>query len=297
MEVIKVKPYKAVPALKERIWGGQRLKQYNKSFEGVNIGESWETDKDTMPVLIKLIDANDILSVQVHPNDAMAWELEGQSYGKTEAWIVLDCDENAELVAGIRQGTTPTQLENAIAQGKIQELLNITKVKKGDCIYIPAGTVHSLGKGLLIYEVQQPSDLTYRLYDWNRVDSKGEPRELHIEKALRSLNYDAGELEIKNLYKPMTNSKCCNVIFDNQYFTTYHIVLEEAQGYCINCCGFSALTMISGVANITSEAGIEQIFKGDTWIITEACELRLFAEEDSQFVLTTYPSNKTLTCI
>jgi mannose-6-phosphate isomerase len=282
-------PFKAKPVLKEKIWGGLKLKQYNKEIEHVNVGESWETDKDSMPVLIKLIDANDILSVQVHPNDDLAWALEHQEKGKTEAWIILDCDEDAEIVAGIRQGTTQLQLEQALENGDIQGFLNITKVKKGDCIYIPAGTVHSIGKGIVVYEVQQPSDITYRLYDWDRIDELGMPRQLHIHKALKSIDYSKSEVKASNLYELNIQPQQVVVVFQSEYFTTAYLHLKESQSYSYQCSGFTALTTINGAVLICYEDSEELLVKGDTWIMPESCPITLKALESLELIITKYP--------
>lgn len=284
-----MRPYKSDPVLKERIWGGQKLKKYNKSFEAANIGESWETDKDHMPVLIKLIDANDILSVQVHPNDALAWELEGLKKGKTEAWVILDCDEDAELVAGIKQGTTLSQLEQAIETGTIQEYLNIKKVKRGDCIYIPAGTVHSLGKGLVVYEVQQPSDLTYRLYDWDRIDEMGKSRDLHIHKALKSIDYGMIDVKVSNLYDLNIQLQQEFVVFQSEYFVTSYLHLEENEKYSYQINNFAALTIISGSILIDNQEELELLVKGDSQIVPETCQISLQAFENAELMITKYP--------
>ena len=285
----QLKPYKSNPVLKERIWGGQKLKQYNKCFDVANIGESWETDKDSMPVLIKLIDANDILSVQVHPSDDLAWEFESQKKGKTEAWIILNCDEGAEIVAGIKQGTTRAQMEQALETGNIQQFLNITKVKKGDCVYIPAGTIHSLGKGLVVYEVQQPSDLTYRLYDWDRTDEMGRPRELHIHKALNCIDYDIIAVRISNLYDLDLQPQQAYVVFQSEYFTTSYLRLKEKQQYNCRINGFAALTIISGSVLICSQEEVELVVKGDTVIVSETCQICLQALENTELIITEYP--------
>jgi mannose-6-phosphate isomerase len=284
-----LKPYKSNPVLMERIWGGQKLRQYNKCFESTNVGESWETDKDSMPILIKLIDANDILSVQVHPSDDLAWELDGQKKGKTEAWIILDCDEDAELVAGIKQGTTRSQLEQALDKGNIQEFLNIIKVKKGDCIYIPAGTVHCFGKGLVVYEVQQPSDLTYRLYDWDRTDEMGRPRELHIHKALKSIDYDIVDVKISNLYDLNPQLQQEYAVFQSEYFMTSYLRLEKNQQYSCRIKSFAALTIISGSVLIYNQEEVELAVKGDSQIVPECCGIILQALESAELIITEYP--------
>lgn len=281
-------PYKSVPALKERLWGGQRLKQYNKEFENENIGESWETDKDTMPVLIKLIDAQDILSVQVHPNDYKALLFEGQPRGKTEAWVVLECDEGAEIVAGLAADTDCLKVSDALAHGDIQSCLNMIKVKKGDCIYIPAGTVHSLGKGIVVYEVQQPSDLTYRLYDWDRKDANGCSRELHIEKALNCIDFDTSDIRVSNLYHQAFAEGQKNLIFCSDYFRTYYISLAQAQSWSFRNSCFTALTLISGEAWISTWGKKEGLKMGDTWIMPEIFRstIEITAKEPSEIILT-----------
>lgn len=136
------------------------------------------------PLLLKLIDARDRLSVQVHPNDAYAKRRENK-LGKTEAWIILHADEGAQLVYGVRENVTKEALMNASLQGAaVERLLRFVPVKAGDAFYIPAGTVHAIGGGIVLYEIQQSSDVTYRFYDWNRMDAEGKKRELHLKKAL-----------------------------------------------------------------------------------------------------------------
>lgn len=141
------------------------------------------------PLLLKLIDAREPLSVQVHPDDAYACAREGGKLGKTEAWLILDCPEGAELVYGIQPGTDLETLREACARGSaVGPLLRRVQVRPGDVCNIPAGTVHAIGAGILLYEIQQSSDVTYRFYDWDRVDKNGNRRELHIEKALDVTN-------------------------------------------------------------------------------------------------------------
>ena len=141
------------------------------------------------PLLLKLIDAREALSVQVHPDDGYAREHEGGKLGKTEAWLILDCPEGAELVYGIRPGTSLETLKTASEAGSaVAPLLRRVKVQPGDVCNIPAGTVHAIGAGILLYEIQQSSDVTYRFYDWDRVDAQGNRRELHLDKALDVTN-------------------------------------------------------------------------------------------------------------
>ncbi len=204
---------KLTPATKSYIWGGKKLiEQYQKQTSEPTLAESWELsfhpDGPTLgengkplaesigreqwgtalqkfqefPQLIKLIDAADDLSVQVHPSDEYALKHEN-SYGKTEMWYIVAAEPGAGIYLGFREAVTPEELENAIESNTLSELLNFYPVKPGECYFIPAGTIHAIGKGCLICEVQQNSNLTYRVYDYGRTDAKGNQRELHVEKA------------------------------------------------------------------------------------------------------------------
>ena len=140
--------------------------------------------KGDFPLLLKLLDADDALSVQVHPGDEYARRVEGK-FGKTEAWVILKAEPGAQLIFGVKPGTTTEQLREASAQGgAVQALLQRVDVAPGDVLYIPSGMVHAIGKGIMLYEIQQSSDVTYRFYDWDRVDQAGKKRELHLDKAL-----------------------------------------------------------------------------------------------------------------
>ena len=203
----QLKPFFMEPYFNIKDWGGTRLRSvYGKDIPSDHTGESWEISAHPMglsacegltlpqmiekygadligtevhgafPLLIKLIDAREWLSVQVHPNDEYAQRVEGDPYGKTEAWVVLDCEPGAQLIFGI-DCDVPT-LRSEIKEGRLEQHLKKVDVRVGDVLYIPAGTVHAIGANMLIYEVQQSSDRTYRLYAWGR------NAELHIEKSL-----------------------------------------------------------------------------------------------------------------
>lgn len=144
------------------------------------------------PLLIKLLDAAEDLSVQVHPDDRLAAALNPPDLGKTEAWYVLSADPGARIWAGLAAGTTREQLAQAVAEGRTGDLLHVIEPSRGDCIFVPAGTVHAIGGGNLILEVQQASNTTWRLHDWNRADSSGRARELHVEAALRAADFTRG---------------------------------------------------------------------------------------------------------
>lgn len=225
---MKPYPLKFKPIYKRRIWGGRKLREFfNKDIPpNEKIGESWELadlpdDKSVIsngtlagqtlgsvirkypkeitgdknfslpfPLLIKFIDAEDILSVQVHPDEQTCRRL-GVGQPKTECWYVIAAEENAVIYKGLKKAVTKKQFAEAIKTGAAAELLVEVPVKAGQCHFIPAGTAHSIGPGLLLAEIQTPSDTTYRVFDFNRVDDAGRPRPLHIEQALESIHFDA----------------------------------------------------------------------------------------------------------
>ncbi len=221
-------PFLLEPIGKDYLWGGRRLKDdFSKQIEMVPLAETWECSthpdgvskissgknkgktlvevlkehpeyigkyankKGQIPILIKLIDAAQDLSVQVHPDDKYAKEKENGSFGKSEMWYVLDAKKNAEIIYGFRHNIDEKKLRNSIVKGIIDKHLQHVKIKKDDIFYVEPGTVHGIGAGALIAEIQENSNLTYRLYDYNRVDKKGNKRELHIEKAMDVINLNA----------------------------------------------------------------------------------------------------------
>ena len=222
-------PYVLQPKLAAAIWGGNALvERYGKYGDPSKLwGESWECwdanvvingplagesvaqlrahlgakflgeiDAARMfPVLTKIITARDWLSVQVHPDDAYAQRVEHQPNGKTECWYVMDAEAGAELVMGWARDTSREEYERRVKDGTLGDILQRVPVKAGDAFYIPAGRVHAIGPGITLYETQQASDLTYRMYDWNRVGADGKPRQLHIEKAADVLDYRAASAE------------------------------------------------------------------------------------------------------
>jgi mannose-6-phosphate isomerase len=146
----------------------------------------------TFPLLMKLLDCNRTLSVQVHPNDEQAARLTPPDLGKTEAWVVLAAEPGSKIYAGLKPGVTREKLAAALAAGRCETTLHEFEPRVGDCVFIPAGTIHALGAGLLIAEIQQASDTTFRLFDWNRVDAEGKPRALHVEQSLATIDYTRG---------------------------------------------------------------------------------------------------------
>lgn len=284
-----MKPYKTKPVLVERLWGGNKLRDYNKETCGLTIGESWETGdlKSGAPMLIKLIHAGDNLSVQVHPDDAFAARVENAANGKDEAWIILECEETSFIIYGFSRQIREEELRNCLEAGDITNVLRILKVKKGDVINIPAGTVHSLGKGIVAYEVQQPSDLTYRIYDWNRTDTSGRSRELYIEKALGAINY-SGELPgIRNIYDSQKDGSWG--IFDCGGFRLKAGVIDHKECHYISGGRFSAVTVISGSIRLCFDDLDILTYKGDTCIIPEEYGgiVKLEGLEASEYIVAT----------
>ncbi len=215
------------PIYKERIWGGRNLERLfgKKLPQGGTIGESWEiSDRpgdvsaiengpllgkdlhwlmeharldllgdaaapaDRFPLLAKILDAQEKLSLQVHPPEALAKALGGEA--KTEIWYVVDAKPGAELLAGLKRGTTREEFERRIGDGSVDTCFHRVAVQRDDAMFLPSGRVHAIGAGNVIFEMQQNSDTTYRVYDWNRVDEKGRPRELHIRQSLASIDFE-----------------------------------------------------------------------------------------------------------
>ncbi len=221
-----VYPFAVEPKETPAIWGGDALvTRFGKAADpNAKIGESWECwdenhilngpfagktiadlraqlgptllgdldPKQLFPILTKIIDAQDALSVQVHPDDAYAQRVEHQHNGKTECWYILSANEGAELVYGWVRDTTREEYERRVADGTLGEILRRVPVKAGETYYLPAGTLHAIGAGIILFETQQASDLTYRIFDWNRVGADGKPRELHVKKAADVLDYHQG---------------------------------------------------------------------------------------------------------
>ena len=225
---MKLYPLKFHPIFVDKLWGGDRLRNVLHKDCSDQCGESWEISavkgsvsrvsegalegKDLQslideyqgelvgnriyskygsefPLLIKFLDANDDLSVQVHPNDEQAMQKHG-TRGKTEMWYVLEADEDATLIAGLNEGIDAEKYQTLFDEGRIMEALRVEKVDNGDIFFIPAGKVHTIGKGILLAEVQETSDITYRIYDFDRIDINGTKRELHVQDALEVINFN-----------------------------------------------------------------------------------------------------------
>lgn len=263
---MQMQPLILIPPIKDYIWGGTKLRdEFGKESRLERLAESWELSchKDGgsviangeyagktlaeyiaehpealgtncgrfefFPVLIKLIDACDNLSVQVHPDNEYAQRVEGE-YGKTEMWYIVDCDEGASLIYGFKEKITKEDFRKAIETNTLLEKVNSVPVKKGDVFFINSGTLHAIGKGILIAEIQQNSNTTYRVYDYGRVGADGKPRDLHIEKALDVTNLGPAKEQIR--YPSVTldgesNGTVMTILADCDYFITAKIQLDD----------------------------------------------------------------------
>ncbi len=203
---------------------GKKLTALIADFKGQLVGEKvYEKFGNEFPLLIKFIDANADLSIQVHPDDALA-KARHAGFGKTEMWYVLQADEDATLISGFNQEIDKTTYLNHFNNGTLDEILNRETVAVGDVFFIPAGRVHTIGKGILLAEIQQTSDTTYRIYDFDRVDAEGNKRELHVEEAAGAIDYNFYE-NIKTNYADKGN-EAVNLA-DCDYFTTNKIVADK----------------------------------------------------------------------
>ncbi len=237
-------PFRTVPSFHLRPWGGRRMaERLGKRIPDGPVGESWEVSAHPngisraadgplagmtlaeiaarhgtallgekthaacggeFPVLVKLIDVNALASVQVHPDDEQAQRLEGYPRGKTEAWYIISREPSARFHLGLVDGATPDRFRRALAEGTVRDLLAAPRVSAGDCLFVPPGTVHACGEGVLLLEVQQSCDITYRVYDWDRVDAEGNRRELHVEKAIEVIDWKARPAVFHPVRRPDT---------------------------------------------------------------------------------------------
>ena len=204
---------------------GNNLQEIIEVYMGELVGEEvFEQFGLDFPLLIKNLDCNDTLSVQVHPNDELAEERH-DSFGKTEMWYIADAEEGAVIYLGFKnKNITREEYIQAVAEGTVADILQAVPVKKGDVFFIPAGTVHALAKGLNVIEIQQTSDITYRIFDWNRVDSEGKSRELHTALAVDAIDFESGVEECRRTYTATANKEV-NIV-DCEFFKTDMLVVD-----------------------------------------------------------------------
>lgn len=297
--------YKFKPILKSMLWGGEKILPYKGIVsDQKQIGESWEISgvkdnesvvaegpdagmmlpellkrdgaklvgaanyerfSDEFPLLIKFIDARQDLSIQVHPNDEQAWERH-QSKGKTEMWYVVDADPGSSLRSGFAKQVTPEEYEASIADNTITDLLAEYDIHAGDLFFLPAGRIHSIGAGAFIAEIQQTSNITYRIYDFNRVDANDNPRELHTEQSKAVIDYSVQD-DYRTHYKAEDNKRV--ELVSCPYFTTSLYNLTEQQNIDLaNLDSFVIIICTEGEGKITDNNGEEiQMRQGESILV------------------------------
>jgi mannose-6-phosphate isomerase len=320
-------PFKFEPILKEIIWGGDEICRFKNLYpQRKGIGESWEIShvKDnvsivangelkgksledlieiygerllgkkplesfgtTFPLLIKFIDARDALSIQVHPNDELA-QKRHHSFGKTEMWYVIKGDRGAYLYSGFSQAITPEQYLKSLEDDTFINYLQKYEVKSGDVFFLPAGRVHAIGAGCFIAEIQQTSNITYRIYDYNRKDAQGNPRELHTELAKDAIDYQLYP-NYKLDYTPKQNEM--QTLVSCRYFTTSLIEADSGEVMPIadSSDSFSIYICMEGKASLTdSGGGLTEIRQGETVLFPAENPAKEIRVEEKSKILKTY---------
>ncbi|WP_047789141.1 type I phosphomannose isomerase catalytic subunit [Tenacibaculum mesophilum] len=312
------------PILKQKVWGGKKLNLLlHKNSDGSNIGESWEisdvdgdesvvsngnlkgrtlrsllkeykhdlvgeyvyeTFGEQFPLLIKFIDAKEVLSIQVHPDDKLA-ELQ-ESFGKTEMWYVMQADNEANIIIGFKENSNKEEYVYHLNNKTLLSILNVDKVSKGDVYFVPPGRVHAIGAGLLIAEIQQTSDITYRIYDWDRKDIDGNYRELHTEKALEAIDFSA-KSSYKTTYKKQKN--IANKVVTCPYFTTNILPVEGKKEIDLSKKDCFVIYMcVEGEVTFFYESQQEVVRKGETILVPACIDKVEILSENSSELLETY---------
>jgi len=295
------------PILKERIWGGTKLKTvFNKPMQSEMTGESWELSTVSgdisrvaegeyrgkllsdlllqypeeilgeavhkkfgteFPLLFKFIDAKDDLSIQVHPNDELA-KKRHNSFGKTEMWYVMQADEDARIVVGFKEKSSKEKYLKNLEDKTLLSILQEIPVKKGDVFFLETGTIHAIGAGIVIAEIQQTSDITYRVYDWDRVDAEGKSRELHIDLALDAINYNTADT--KRTYSEEKNKS--NPVVTCPYFTTDYLPIDGETKIRKQHESFTVYMCMEGDFKIKYNGTVFNYKKGSTVLLPAAMQ-------------------------
>jgi mannose-6-phosphate isomerase len=307
-------PLKFNDNYKEKIWGGESwalsehpsalsiisngdfkgkpltslVKQYPKEILGKEVANLY----GKLPLLFKFIDAKDKLSIQVHPDDTYA-ELHENSLGKTEAWYVVHAEKNAKIICGLAKPLTRNEIEENIEKGCLEKVLKEFEVKTGDCFFVPAGTVHAIEAGLRIYEVQEVSDITYRLYDWGRLDDNGKLRELHIEQSLKVMNFNDIESHRTTPISFTEKWGKREILTVCDYFILSKYSIADVNS--IKSDGkFKVITLLSGAVDIEYNGGVVNVSQGET-VLLPAALLKIIlkpAGNDVEALVTEIPLDK-----
>lgn len=301
-------PIRFKPIYKKLIWGGEKLKEeYGKTDAPEMTGESWEISNvednisvvsngflagNTLeeiievymgdlvgdwifekfgtffPILTKFIHSNDNLSIQVHPGDEYAMEHHGEN-GKTEMWYILEAEKDAKLIVGFNKNTDREEFLKSLKNGTLVELMNFEPVQKGDVLFMPTGRIHALGPGIVLAEIQQTSDMTYRIYDWDRVEADGKPRELHIDHATNVMDFKVQD-NYKTVYTPRLN--VAEDLADCPYFTTRYMQFDQPVDKDYNLIDSFVIYMcMEGKVFLNYPGGEPELLqKGDTVLIPAA---------------------------
>ncbi len=212
----------------------------------------------TFPLLFKFLDAHKVLSVQVHPDDEQASKRTPPDRGKTEAWYVVEAEPRSKIYAGLRDGIDKIALQHAITSGKCEDALHVIEPKAGDCIFIPAGTVHAIGSGLVIAEIQQSSDVTFRLFDWNRIDKHNKPRALHLNEGLAATRF-TGPVTLAK--KKLTTDPVVHRLVESSYFYFDDVRPSSTWSTNGNCC--EIIAVLSGEVRFSSDWNLPILTRGD----------------------------------
>lgn len=303
-------PFKCDPLLKEKLWGGTELRDLlQKTTASNKYGESWEVASlpegqstisngiyrgqslgeiilsfpepilgksvvdrfgAQMPLLIKFIDASKKLSVQLHPDDDLAKKLHNKSRGKTEMWYVLKASKGAHIIAGFNEPMDITSFEKALSTNTLVEKLHKIPVQEGDAFYIPAGLLHAIGEGIVLAEIQQTSDITYRVFDYNRKQKDGTYRDLHLDNAIQALKFPSLEQVCLSYDKSRIGLQ---TLKETTFFTTNIIHLQGTTHILNRQESFTVLIGVEGEGNVTCNELDYSIKKGDTYLIPAGCDL------------------------
>ena len=312
-----IEPITFAPIYKKRVWGGRQLETvfgrelpdleapYGESWEltdreegqsrvvsGVYQGESLNSlwthyreevfgpnlaDSERFPLLIKILDAQSDLSVQVHPPESVARELNGEA--KTETWYVADCDEDAKLYVGLKKDVSESSFKEAIEMGTVEECIHEITPVKGGSIHIPSGRLHSIGAGLLIYEIQQNSDTTYRVFDWNRLGLDGQPRQLHVERSMLCIDFDDIE---PSMHEDSGEACLAQCPF---YHLEKHSAGEGGEIRQKNPANFAIFSIISGIVETTTGLA----FAAGDFFLMPVSATPLLVRSDVVYLETTIP--------
>ncbi|WP_428305323.1 type I phosphomannose isomerase catalytic subunit [Lacipirellula sp.] len=225
---------------------------------------------ESFPLLFKFLDCNRTLSVQVHPNDEQGAQLDPPDLGKTEAWVVIAADPGSKIYAGLKPGVTAEQLAATIAAGHCETCLHEFEARVGDCVFIPAGTVHALGAGLVIAEIQQASDTTFRLHDWNRVDAAGNPRQLHVDESLATIDYTRGAVAPQ---QPAAHEAGRERLVECDKFLLDRVSIAAGSGATLGGGdSFHLLAVLAGAVEVTAGGRKEVLKAGETALLPAAVE-------------------------